>query len=73
MGRQLIHSSELLVEKTCFSLVGAPTLAKAWIINYILACAVNKYWINQGAPNIDFWAHEVSRCRTLNVNFVSSF
>lgn len=23
-------------------------------------CLVNKYWINQGAPNEAFWAHEVS-------------
>ena len=25
--------------------------------------AVNKYWINQGAPNKDFWAHEVGFVR----------
>ena len=23
---------------------------------------VNKYWINQGGPNKDFWAHEVRLC-----------
>lgn len=24
-----------------------------------LTMLVNKYWVNQGAPNRDFWAHEV--------------
>lgn len=30
---------------------------------------VQKYWINQGAPNVDFWGHEVGGSRSaMNVS-----
>ena len=31
--------------------------------------AVSKYWINQGAPNEDFWAHEFSKHATCTSTF----
>lgn len=31
--------------------------------------AVNKYWINQGAPNDVFWAHEFSKHATCTSTF----
>ena len=31
--------------------------------------AVSKYWINQGAPNSDFWAHEFSKHATCTSTF----
>lgn len=30
---------------------------------------VNKYWINQGAPNRDFWGHEFSKHATCTSTF----
>ncbi|KAF7303260.1 HST3 protein [Mycena kentingensis (nom. inval.)] len=30
---------------------------------------MNKYWINQGAPNADFWAHEFSKHATCTSTF----
>jgi ribonuclease T2 len=30
---------------------------------------MNKYWINQGAPNTDFWAHEFSKHATCYSTF----
>ncbi|TFK36932.1 ribonuclease T2 [Crucibulum laeve] len=30
---------------------------------------MNKYWINQGAPNVDFWGHEFSKHATCTSTF----
>lgn len=30
---------------------------------------MEKYWINQGAPNADFWAHEFSKHATCTSTF----
>ena len=30
---------------------------------------MSKYWINQGAPNSDFWAHEFSKHATCTSTF----
>lgn len=41
---------------------------RVWFITYAV-CTVNKYWINQGAPNSDFWGHEFSKHATCTSTF----
>jgi hypothetical protein len=52
------HSSRISVVTTCWSIVCGLNLH---VPVYNPFFAVDAYWINQGAPNEDFWAHEVSQ------------
>lgn len=52
-----------------FDLLDYSTFLTLLILKILIRITVSKYWINQGAPNSDFWAHEFSKHATCTSTF----